>query len=199
MNEIVWSEIFPPLELLAVILAFVYVILEIRGSIGLWLFGFLSGFVYAYIFGSARLYASMGIQIYYVLASIYGYYVWKKTASESSHDERVFNFSWDKWPFASLLFLGSAGVIYVLLSYTDTPSVLGESLVNGLSVLALWMLTRKYRQHWLVWIVVNVMAVYLYYSQALYPTAILYVLFFVLSIIGWFAWKRKYKQRYNHE
>ncbi len=196
MEGITWMGMyFSPLELLATVLAFVYVVLEVKGSIYLWVFGVLSGLAYTFVFGGAKLYASMGIQVYYVFAAVYGYFVWRKQELVGDEEIEIGNVPREQWAKLSVLLLLIVAGIYIILRLTDTPSAWGEAIVNGLSVLALWMLTKKYRQHWLMWIVVNMMATVLYYSEALYATAILYICFTGLSVLGWFVWRKKYKNQ----
>jgi nicotinamide mononucleotide transporter len=58
------------------------------------------------------------------------------------------------------------------------------------SVIAQWLLGRKYLENWLVWIVVNVVSVSLFAYKGLWLTTLLYGIFVVLSVMGWCAWRR---------
>jgi nicotinamide mononucleotide transporter len=73
---------------------------------------------------------------------------------------------------------------------TDSPVPLWDGLIASLSVVATWMLTRKYIEQWYVWIIANAIAIAVYLASGLYPTAILFFVYFVMAIIGVIKWRR---------
>ena len=77
---------------------------------------------------------------------------------------------------------------YSLDRWTDSPVPLWDGLITSLSVVATWMLTRKYIEQWYVWIVANAIAVIVYLAVGMYPTAVLFFVYFVMAIIGVRAW-----------
>jgi nicotinamide mononucleotide transporter len=82
-------------------------------------------------------------------------------------------------------------IMWFLLSrYTDSPVPEWDSFLTSLSIIATWMLARKIYEHWLIWIVVNLLSVVLYFSRELYPTVILYLVYAVMSFAGLAAWKK---------
>jgi nicotinamide mononucleotide transporter len=80
---------------------------------------------------------------------------------------------------------------YSLDRWTDSPVPLWDGLITSLSVVATWMLTRKYLEQWYVWIVANSIAVIVYLAIGMYPTAVLFIVYFVMAIIGVRAWRRE--------
>lgn len=75
--------------------------------------------------------------------------------------------------------------------WTDSPVPLWDGLITSLSVVATWMLTRKYIEQWYVWIVANAIAIVVYLAVGMYPTAALFFVYFVMAIIGARAWSRR--------
>ncbi len=79
---------------------------------------------------------------------------------------------------------------FVLARATDSPVPVWDGLIASLSVVATWMLTRKYLEQWYVWIFANAIAVAVYLASGLYPTAILFMVYFVMAIVGVREWRK---------
>jgi len=98
------------------------------------------------------------------------------------------------WKLGIILFLITVSiyflVVYILQNYTDSPVSYKDSLVTSLSIIATWMLAKKIIQHWFVWIFVNFFSVYLFYTRELYLTAILFIIYGALSVVGYLNWKK---------
>ena len=84
---------------------------------------------------------------------------------------------------------------FVLGRWTDSPVPLWDGLIASLSVVATWMLTRKYLEQWYVWIGANAIALVVYLTMGMYPTAVLFFVYFVMAIIGVIAWSRQGAKR----
>ena len=96
----------------------------------------------------------------------------------------------------AVLCLISSVILWALLWYsldrwTDSPVPLWDGLITSLSVVATWMLTRRYLEQWYVWIVANSIAVIVYLTIGMYPTAVLFIVYFVMAIIGVREWSRQ--------
>jgi nicotinamide mononucleotide transporter len=82
--------------------------------------------------------------------------------------------------------------MYLFLSFkTDSPVPLMDGLTTSLSVVATWLLARKILENWLIWIIANLLSIGLYIFQNLWPTVILFGVYEVLAIYGYFQWKRR--------
>ena len=79
---------------------------------------------------------------------------------------------------------------FVLSRLTDSPVPEWDSFITSLSVIATWMLARKIYEHWFLWIVVNAAAIIIFMTRGLYPTAVLYLVYFVMSFAGLRVWRR---------
>ena len=178
------------IELIGAFFSLLYLIQEVRHKWTMWIVGIISSIFYVYIFFDARLYAEMGMNIYFVAMSVYGLYCWKfaKTATEEPIIANV-----DKKTGLWLILSGTIlfGITaWVLLKYTDSAAPYADTLVAVLSILATWMVAKKYIEHWHVWIFTNVFAIGLYIYQELYPTAILFTIYSIMSIVGLLEWRK---------
>ncbi|MFH0843415.1 MAG: nicotinamide riboside transporter PnuC [Bacteroidota bacterium] len=89
------------------------------------------------------------------------------------------------------VFIVLTGVMYLVLDrLTDSPVPGWDAFITSLSIIATWMLARKIYEHWYLWIVVNTASVILFYTRGLYPTVVLYIVYFTMSFVGLKEWKK---------
>lgn len=202
-------------EVFGAVTGIAYVILEIRRNILLWPLGILTSAVYIYVFGRNGFYAGMVLQGYYVVISIYGWYAWSKLtngvrqsreagersetvpqsgrvqSSESEVKSEIRNIDYKTALICLVTSLGLWVLLWFSLDrWTDSPVPMWDGLITSLSVVATWMLTRKYIEQWYVWIVANAIAVVVYLAMGMYPTAALFTVYFGMAIIGALEWRR---------
>ncbi len=190
-----WIEIF------GVVTGILYVILEVKQNRLLWPLGIITSAAYIYIFFSGKFYADMGLQVYYVLISIYGWYYWSRGGSKSVQGElQVVRINRQQLLLLFLTFaLSWGGIYYVLVHFTDSTVPLGDSFTTALAIVATWMLTRKIIEQWFLWIIANVVSIGLYIYKGLYPTVILYVVYAGMAVYGYFEWKRSMTKKLDDE
>ena len=180
-------------EVFGAVTGIAYVILEIRRNILLWPLGIITSAVYIYVFGREGFYANMGLQVYYLVISIYGWYMWRRQPvadqPDGKSDVRRIGAATAVWCMV-FLFVLWAGLWFLLDRATDSPVPVWDGLIASLSVVATWMLTRKYLEQWYVWILANAIAVAVYITCGLYPTAVLFMVYFIMAIIGVREWSR---------
>ena len=180
-------------EILAVVFSLLCVLLTIKENIWQWLFGIIGVIFYFIVFYQAKLYANMWLQIVFIILQIYGWYEWLYGGKDKS--ELKISRSPAKINFLLLLIAisGTAVLAFYFATRTDNPMPIADSAATILSLVAQWMLAKKYLENWLIWIVVNVITIVIGVMQKLYLTAGLYVLFFVLAILGYMEWLKSYK------
>jgi nicotinamide mononucleotide transporter len=89
------------------------------------------------------------------------------------------------------VFIPLVAVMYQVLDrFTDSPVPLWDSFITSLSIIATWMLARKIYEHWYLWIIVNSTSVILFCIKGLYPTVVLYLVYFAMSFAGLREWKK---------
>lgn len=183
-------------ELLGAILGLVYIVFSIRQNILTWPTGLLTSALYVAVFYKSGFYADMGLQVYYVAISIYGWYFWLKGGKQQKNEPlQVQTTSIKLWlKLAAAFFLIYAIILFILLNFTDSTVPYMDTLTTALSVVATWMLARKLIEHWLIWIVVDLISSGLYVYKSLWPTVILFVVYTIMAFIGYFEWKKDVKQ-----
>jgi nicotinamide mononucleotide transporter len=80
---------------------------------------------------------------------------------------------------------------FILARYTDSPLPISDSFTTALSITATWMLAKKLIEHWLLWIVVDAVSAGLYFYKELYPTAVLFILYTIMAVVGFVEWKKE--------
>lgn len=191
------------LEWFGVITGLLYIFLEIRQRTSMWLIGFLTSFVFVIVFFQSKLYADMMLNVYYVIMSVYGFWLWKKNRTETDVPETDCEITYQNlslWLGSVLAVISVAlywGIAGVLRHFTDSPVPYGDAFPTALSLIATWMLAKKYLEQWLIWIVVNIFSIGLFVYRGLYPTAFLFLVYGVLSIVGYLKWKADYKPVVN--
>ena len=185
------------LEILGVITGVIYLWLEYRASIYLWITGIIMPAIYIFVYYDAGLYADFGINIYYLLIALYGWFVWKTgftLLGKKGTTEQELPISYT--PRSAWLWVTAAYIIaqlfiaWLLINYTDSTVPWADSFTTALSIVGMWMLARKYIEQWWVWCIVDVASSALYLYKGLNFTAILYAVYAIISIFGYYKWKR---------
>ena len=183
------------IELVGAILSLIYLYLSIKQKVSLWFFGIISSVFYIVIFFQTKFYADMSLQFYYVFISIYGWLNWKRGNQGSGEELPTTQLS--KRLLLNLVV--ATGLIYIvyyliLSKFTDSTIPKADSLVGALSVVGTWMLAKKFIENWLVWIVADALCVGLYIYKGLFPTAILFIVYTVMSVVGYWQWRKRMKK-----
>ena len=183
-------NVIDPLEFVGLIIGLLYLYLEYKANIWLWPVGVIMPLVYIIIFYQSKFYADMGIYVYYFFASIYGWYIWSKSIKKT--DEVLISQLPIKYlgKMTAIFLVLFAAIAFVLIRFTDSPVPYGDSLTTALSIIAMWMLAHKYIEQWLLWIAVNIISTGLYFWKGLDTTAILFIVYSIIPIFGYFKWKR---------
>lgn len=183
------------LEVLGTLVGLIYLWLEYRASIYLWIASVIMPAIYIFVYYEAGLYADFGINIYYLGAAVYGWLVWKYGhKSADLHELPITKMPNRSWLKALVVFLVAQFLIaWILINFTDSDVPWWDAFTTALSIIGMWMLARKYLEQWWVWIVVDVVCVGLYIYKGLYFTSGLYALYSVIAVFGWLNWKRLMK------
>lgn len=193
------------IEALAVLLGLAYVILAAAESIWCWPAALLSVSLYIYICLEAQLFAETGLQVFYWIMAIVGWWNWTRhnrkarSAENELRDVQTDSLPISSWPLrkhALVIALNLAGSLllgWLLASYTQAANPYLDSFTTIFSLYTTWMVTLKVLENWLYWIVIDAASVYLYASRDLYLTALLFILYTVIAAAGYWKWRRHYK------
>ena len=150
------------IEGFAVILGLISVYLVTRQNVWCYPLGIISVFVYIFIFYEVKLYADMGLQVFFIVLQAYGWYEWLY----GGKDHTALQVSWasKKIYFNIFIFVAIAttSVGYVLHTFTDASLPYVDSFLAVLSMAAQWLMAKKYIENWILWIVVNLGSIVMY-------------------------------------
>ena len=184
------------LELFGTAVGIIYLWLEYRASIYLWIAGIIMPAIYIFIYYEAGLYADFGINIYYLLIALYGWVAWKTGFTltgkkKKSRELPISHTPLRAWPrIAAAYIAAQLFITWVLMEYTDSTVPIADSFTTALSIVGMWMLARKYVEQWWVWCIVDVASSALYIYKELYFTAALYAVYAIIAIFGYRKWKK---------
>ena len=180
------------LQIVGTLLGLLYLWLEYRANIWLWIVGAIMPMVHGVLYLSSGIYADAMMQLYYVFAGIYGLYVWLRGAKRT---EKVVNIQYTptKWIIPLVVVYAVLHVVmyYLLSEFTDSRVPFFDSMSTALSIVAMWMLSRKLVEQWLVWLVVDAISVGLYLYKGIPITAMLYTLYCALALAGYMRWRKQ--------
>ncbi len=191
------------LEVIGTIVGLIYLWLEYKASLYLWIAGIVMPAIYIFVYYDAGLYADCGIQVYYLLAAVYGLGVWllgrKSANGDDSAGIRQLDFS-DKGNIRLILrlcgisLLLTIAIAQILIAFTDSSVPWLDSLTTSLSIVAMWLLAKKFAEQWVLWIVVDIISTGLYVYKGLYFTAGLYALYTAIALLGYRKWVKLAKE-----
>ena len=198
------------LDITTAVLGLLYIILELRVSVWMWVVGFVMQVLGIILYYQKGLYADCGMELYYLSMTVYGYTRWrtapdymedyvKKRKSHSDGIQSAFNS--DDVSKNTLIFIGVifavlwGAIYYVLITYTNSTVPLADSFTTALSVIGIWALAHKFLEQWFIWIVVDIVTSVLYFYKDIPFKASLYALYVIIAIFGYFNWRKKLAQQ----
>ena len=201
---------FDLMEIFTLVTGVIYIVLEIRQKNLMWIVGVATSLAAMWVFFRQGLYASFGLNTYYLITSFIGLWHWgrdkqklgsgvaakSKSGKEAKKKEQakpavhLNKMSWVTLA-VSLAFMvaGTFGMAQVMELLEDPMSYL-DSAVTVMSIVATWWLVRAYIQQWWLWIVADALSTALCVQQGMWPMAALYAAYTVSAVIGYFYWKK---------
>ncbi|SHF83027.1 nicotinamide mononucleotide transporter [Mariniphaga anaerophila] len=192
-----WENI---IELLGAILGLLYIFFSIRQHILTWPTGLFTSLLYTVVFFQSGFYADMGLQVYYVAISIYGWYFWLKGGAKKQVADKAGvpvkrtpkQIMVVGLPVTALIYIA---LVLILTNFTDSTVPYLDSLTTALSITATWMLAKKYIEHWLIWIFVDLLSAGLYVYKGLWPTVVLFIVYTVMAVLGYVEWRKHLSEK----
>ena len=180
-----------PVELVAVFFGLLCVWSMKKESILAFPFGIVNVLIYVYICFTAKLYAYAGINLFYFVMSVYGWYNWlrkgdneeKIRITECSVKERIWN------GIAILLFFG---ILWILLKrFTDSVVPVWDAITTAIYIIGMWLLARKKIENWILWIAGDFISIFLFAYEKLYFSSFQFLVFTIIAVLGYMEWKGK--------
>ena len=185
------------IEITGAILGIIYLYLEYKASFRMWPVGILMSLFYTYVYITTKFYSFAIINIYFILAGIYGWIKWNKSNTEESSIELRHCPKKFFAPILLALVIVFIFLVAILRYFTDSPVTYGDSFVTTFSMVAMWMLAQRYVEQWILLIILNIVSVFIYFQQDLYATTIMYFIYSIVSCFGFIKWKNSVINKNN--
>ncbi|OYO31990.1 nicotinamide riboside transporter PnuC [Janthinobacterium sp. PC23-8] len=177
-----------PLEIAANVLMTVSILLAGRNNIHSWWIGMLGSALFALLFYQVNLYADVLLQLFFIVTCVIGWVQWRRGAAGKPLP--ITRVGW-----RSLAWIVPAGVAAVALyglllhTFTNAYAPFIDSAVLVFSIIAQLLLMSRRIETWGFWLLVNTVAVPLYYSRGLHLTAVLYAAYWINALVSWYWWR----------
>lgn len=184
------APVVSTIEIVAAVILLISVVLSAVENIWSWPTAIAGVALYIVVFYQAKLYADMGLQFIYIAISIYGWWEWLH-GGEDKGELRV-----SKAPMRILIIGSIIAAVFTLTlglflrHFTDAALPFADSALTSFSLLAQFLMARKYLENWYIWIIVDVFYIAMFIFKHLYPTAVLYAAFIGACTLGLVQWRR---------
>lgn len=187
------------MEIFTLVTGIIYLILEIKQSNWMWVVGIITAAAAAYVFSQQDLYASMGLNLYYVAVSLWGLWAWRR-ASRKLHEQdpvtadaeiHLSRLTWQTCALSAALLIAGTVALVALLRWLGDPMSSLDAGVAVLSAIATWWLGRSIKEQWLLWILADGCSTALCATQGMWWMVALYVFYTVSAIYGYICWNKK--------
>ncbi len=188
ISKILWILI----EALALITSLLFTWLAAKNKWQAWIFGIFSAVFTAIICFNVRLFAEVTLQGYYLVISIIALRTW---IANNVNNKALTIHSMSLIHHIIVISIGIAGTFLMgkFWQYFDAARPFLDSFTTSFSLITVWLMSRKYVENWIYWIIIDLISIYLYYDRGLYIMMNLFVLYTILAVYGLVSWKRMLK------
>ena len=183
---------FTWLEIVAVAISLATIVCNIREIHWAWPLAIAASLMYFAVFWHNRIYGNALLQIFFVVISAWGWWQWLRPARGDGSTLRVSRLTArGRLATLAICILLWPAIGWFLRSYTDSDVPWWDAFPTAASLVAQFLLARKYLESWTLWMAVDLVSVALYLYKGLWLTALLYALFLVLCVAGWRTWQTR--------
>jgi nicotinamide mononucleotide transporter len=193
-------------EWIAVICGISYVILAMLQKNLCWIFALISSGIYVYLCINTQLYIESTLQFFYVIMAIVGWVTWYQLSRKSAGSTSSNTTKSRKAGVQVLspqfhivnIVLSGVGAFLIGLSFdlwTNQANPYIDAFTTVYSLVATYLVVKKVLGNWIYWIVIDLASIFLYADRGYSLTAVLYASFTVLAVIGFFSWRKAYKNQ----
>ena len=186
-------------EIIGTVLGVIGVWLMIRQNVWTWPVGIVQVTVSAWVFYTAKLYSDAVLQVFFFVVQAYGWWHWVHASSNTRAVLPVTRLS--ARAIVVWVFLGavaSAAWGEMMRRNTDAELPHWDAFIFVFSVISQWLQARKQLENWAGWMIVNTVAVGVYWAKDLRLYAALYLVFLGLAVAGHIEWRRALKRQDAH-
>jgi nicotinamide mononucleotide transporter len=184
-------------ECLAVLLALAYLLLAARQNMLCWYCAFASTAIYTVLFRDVNLLMEAALNVYYMAMAVFGWYQWRH-GGEHHHGVQIHCLNRLQHTAIVALILVATWVSGLLLSrYSTAAWPYVDSFTTWASVVTTFMVTRKILENWIYWMVIDAVSIPLYIERGLHMTALLFVAYVLIAVVGYINWRRDLQQQHK--
>jgi len=197
LPSLLTAQSMSPWEAVAVIFAIAYLLLAVRENILCWLFAFISTAIYTVLFWDVSLLMESALNVYYMAMAVYGWQQWTRGGNKGGGEPHTLGIQ-SMSIRQHVLVIGAIAILsyvsgYLLGEHSSAAWPYVDSFTTWASVITTYLVTRKYLQNWLYWIVIDTVSIPLYIDRGLNLTALLFVAYVVIAFIGYFKWRNNFR------
>jgi nicotinamide mononucleotide transporter len=178
-------------EIIAVIFGILSVWFARKENILVYPTGIINVLIYVYLSFKAGLYALMGINFFYFIMSVYGWYSW----THKGTNRQLLAITWCNLTYhlINVIALVFFFVLlrHILMHFTDSTVPNLDALTTSIFIVSMWLMARKKVENWIGWIVGDIICIPLYASKGLVFTSVQYIVFLIIAVMGFIEWRRK--------
>jgi len=187
-----YPTLFIFLEIIAVIFGFLSVWYSKQNNILVYPTGIVSTMIFVYLLWQWQLLGDMMINAYYFSMSIYGWYIWRKVDPEH-YTPITSTTNKEKKTISLYFFLGTLLFVFAVYEYFDkwnNWTAYVDTVTTAIFFVGMWLMAKKKIENWIYWIVGDIISVPLYFYKGLTFTSLQYLVFTIIAIYGYKAWKK---------
>ena len=193
LQSLLAAQAMSPWEAVAVIFAIAYLLLAVRENILCWLFALLSTAIYTILFWDVSLLMESALNVYYMAMAVYGWQQWTRGGGNGGGEPHALGIQTLSGR-QHVLVIAAIAILSLVSGYLLGEHSLAvwpyvDSFTTWASVITTYLVTRKYLENWLYWIVIDTVSIPLYIDRGLSLTALLFVAYVVIAVIGYFKWR----------
>ncbi|MEH6763604.1 MAG: nicotinamide riboside transporter PnuC [Aequorivita antarctica] len=180
------------LELIGVFFGFLSVWFSKQDNILVYPTGIISTAIFVYILAIYGLLGDMMINGYYFVMSIYGWYIWTRKV-DATHYTPITKTTKKENKQSIYIFIATLIFIFALYEFYDkwnSWTAYVDTITTAIFFVGMWLMAKKKLENWIYWIIGDIISVPLYLYKGLIFTSFQYLLFTIIAIYGYRAWKR---------
>ena len=187
------------MQIFTLVTGVIYIVLEIRRKNFMWVVGIATSVAAMWVFFRQGLYASFGLNTYYLVTSFIGLWQWRKAKAgmaeametEDADAVHLHRLSWRTVLVSLAVAVAGIFALAELMELLENPMSYLDAAVAVLSAVATWWLVRSYIEQWWLWIVADTLSTILCATQGMWWMAALYAAYTLSAVYGYVHWKRK--------
>ncbi len=184
-------------ELIAAVLGAISVGLVVLRNVWAFPIGIVMVVMYAWIFYEVKLYSDVLLQLFFFVLQIQGWIDWTK--GEKADDAKIAlrTLSSQQWLLTLGIQVSGTFILGFVMKqlFTDVALPWLDAFAAVMSMIAQWWMNKRYLENWILWITVDALYLYIYSSKALFATTVLYAIFLVMAVAGYWEWRRRFAQQ----